>query len=101
MAKLLKGHGKWMVVVNKDARDKMNGWLGPNVNPEIIIGRKHYAVMETTAQKDLATLHAVSEAARIGWWIGKTQDPKDEAFPLIDVRVVKNEMQPGFLVAKP
>ena len=101
MAKLLRGHKTWLVVVNKDARDKMNDWLGPNVNPEIIIERKHYTVLDDVGYKDMAALRAIGKAAQIGWWLGKTQNSGDESMPLIDVRVIRNETNFHTLVVKP
>jgi len=89
--KLLKGYENWLILIDKESREKMSEWWGPIVNQIITINGKEFEVKDSVGHKDLAYKRAISMASRVGWYIG-TKNCNDIA-PTIDVRVVRNEKE--------
>ena len=87
--KIVKNLNKWLIVVDKKSRERLNDWWGHIIEPIIEVDGKEFVVRDSVSHKDLACTRALSIASIVGWYIGTKNC--DDKVPTVDVRVVKNE----------
>ena len=87
MAKLVKNHGRWLVVMPCDLRKYLDDWKGQFVGKTIQYGNQTFCVLRSADHKEVAMALAMGNTTEFGYWLGK----QGKGFIYPNIKVIKND----------